>query len=97
MPAEREGARHVYNQLVVRADARDALAAHLASRGVSTRVYYPLTLPRQTCFAYLGEDPASFPVADAAARTALAIPVYPELTDDVIDYVADAIREFFAR
>ncbi len=97
LPAEREGARHVYNQLVVRADARDALAAHLASRGVATRVYYPLTLPRQACFAYLGEDPASFPVADAAARTALAIPVYPELTDDAIDYVADAIRELFAR
>lgn len=97
LPAEGEGARHVYNQFVVRAEARDALAAHLASRDVATRVYYPLTLPRQTCFAYLGEDPASFPVADAAARTVLAIPVYPELTDDVIDYVADAIREFFAR
>lgn len=95
LPVERAGARHVYNQLVVRCDARDALAAHLAERGVATRVYYPVALSRMPCFAHL--DVPHMPSAELAARTALALPMYPELADDAVDYVADAVRAFFAR
>ncbi len=97
LPAERDGATHAYNQFVVRTAARDSLAAYLAERGVATRVYYPLTLPRQPCFAHLAEEPASFPAAEEATRTALALPVYPEISDAAIDYVSDQVREFFAR
>jgi dTDP-4-amino-4,6-dideoxygalactose transaminase len=95
-PVEPSGAFHIYHQFVVRAGARrDALRAHLLSRGVETEIYYPVPLHRQECFASLGYQNGAFPHAEAAAGETLALPIYAELTDRQIRHVVDTMAEFF--
>ncbi len=86
---------HVYNQFVVRVPNRNALRAHLTAAGVGTEVYYPLPLHLQACFAGLGHGPGDFPVAEAAAAEVLALPIYPELTEDQQARVVREITAFF--
>jgi dTDP-4-amino-4,6-dideoxygalactose transaminase len=93
LPDVRAG--HVYHQFVVRTEVRDALAKHLASRDVATRVYYSVTLPKQRAFAPFARG--AFPAAEEAARTSLALPMYAEIADDAIDWVCESIESFFSR
>ncbi len=88
------GDRHVFNQFVVRSTARDALRAFLGENGVGSEVYYPVPLHRQTCFATLGLADGSFPESERAARETLALPIYPELTDDQAAYVVEVVGRF---
>jgi dTDP-4-amino-4,6-dideoxygalactose transaminase len=95
-PVERPGYLHVYNQYVVRVPgpARDALRDDLTSRQIGTEIYYPIPLHLQPCFAALGHQAGDFPVAEAAARQTLALPMYPELTDEQQRHVVGSIRQF---
>lgn len=97
VPFVRSDVRHVYHQFVVRVRGgnRDALLDHLSNAGIGSGVYYPVPLHLQNCFAYLGHKEGDFPVAEAAAKETLALPVYPELTDQQQDYVVSKIGEFF--
>jgi dTDP-4-amino-4,6-dideoxygalactose transaminase len=88
--------RHIYNQFVIRGENRDALQRHLSECGIGTEVYYPLPLHLQQCFAHLGGKAGDFPVSEQAAKETLALPVYPELMPDDIDYVAGNIQSFYA-
>ena len=88
--------RHVFNQFVVRSPHRDALREHLRAHGVGSEIYYPLPLHRQVCFRKLGYKEGDFPVSEQAAREVLALPVYPGLAADDIDYVAGLLQEFRA-
>lgn len=88
--------RHVYNQYVIACKSRDKLKDFLTAAGVSTEVYYPVPLHAQKCFADLKVDQSLFPVADKAAQETLALPIYPELTDAQIEYVAGKLKEFYA-
>ncbi len=91
-PTGRDGRCHyVY---CLRADYRDKLAEHLAACGVGTHVYYPAPLPAQPAFAPYAPSGAQWPVAAAAGRTILALPVYPHLTDAEVEHIADAVCEF---
>jgi len=90
------GARHIYNQFVIICqDQRDALRQWLTEAGIGTEIYYPAPLHLQACFKQLGYDPGSFPQAEFAAKHSLALPIFPELTDDEIDYVADRIIDYY--
>jgi dTDP-4-amino-4,6-dideoxygalactose transaminase len=86
--------RHIYNQYVIRSPKRDALRAFLTDRGIGTEVYYPVPLHLQKCFASLGYKEGDMPHSEAAAHETLALPIYPELTEDQIRYVAATVREF---
>jgi len=91
---------HVWNQYVIRTPHRDDLKSFLKDNGVASQVYYPITLPSQPCFANLlaadsGSALERFPNSELAARQTLAIPIYPQLGDQ-LDYVADVILKFFS-
>jgi len=96
-PRALPGARHIYNQYVIRAQRRDALRTHLAAAGVGTEIYYPVPLHLQRCFAYLGHKPGDFPESERAAGETLALPIYPELTEPQLQYVVTTIRDFYRR
>jgi dTDP-4-amino-4,6-dideoxygalactose transaminase len=87
---------HVYHQYVIRTPMRDALREHLGKRQIGTAIYYPLGLHEQKCFAYLGYKKGDFPETERAAREALALPIYPEISREAQRYVVSAIGEFFS-
>lgn len=93
-PTVLPGYRHIFNQYVIRVPRRDELRAFLADQGIGTEIYYPLPLHEQACFAYLGHARDAFPSAQAAAREALALPIYPELTEPQLEHVAASVIEF---
>jgi dTDP-4-amino-4,6-dideoxygalactose transaminase len=95
-PVASAGQRHIFNQYIVRARRRDELKAFLTARGVGTEIYYPVPLDRQECFAYLGYAPGAFPESERAAAETLALPIYPELTEDQLAHVVASVTAFFA-
>jgi dTDP-4-amino-4,6-dideoxygalactose transaminase len=97
LPVEPDGYTHTYNQFVIRAPERDALRAHLAYRHVGTEIYYPVPFHQQACFATLGRGSDEFPVADRAAASSLALPIYAELTLTQQRHVVASIAGFYAR
>jgi len=80
---------------VIRAPRRDDLRQFLGEQGVGTEIYYPVPLHRQQCFAYLAYGADDFPMSDAAARQVLALPIFPELEQEQIQYVVDRIAAFY--
>jgi len=83
----------IYNQYVVRVPGRDRVKQSLTDRGIGSAVYYPLALHEQPCFQFLGYSRGDFPESELACAEVLALPVYPELTDDDIRHVAGAVLE----
>jgi dTDP-4-amino-4,6-dideoxygalactose transaminase len=96
LPHADPACRHIYNQFVVRVPRRDELQAYLKDHRVSTEIYYPVPLHLQQCFAYLGHREGNFPHSEAAAKETLALPIYPELTDEQARHVVDCVARFFA-
>ncbi len=89
--------RHVFNQYVLRAAARDDLVSWLREHGVGCDIYYPLALHRQACFQHLGYAEGAFPESERAARETVAVPVYAELTAEQQRHVGAAIAAFYGR
>jgi dTDP-4-amino-4,6-dideoxygalactose transaminase len=87
---------HIFHQYVIRAQRRDELRDFLKSRGIGSEVYYPIPLHLQPVFAYLGYKKGDLPEAEQAAKEALALPMFPELTQEEIESVVGAIAEFYS-
>ncbi|MBW8017022.1 MAG: DegT/DnrJ/EryC1/StrS family aminotransferase [Planctomycetes bacterium] len=84
----------IYNQYVIRVPNRDKVFDHLRNNDVGCMVYYPMPLHMQECFAYLGYKEGDLPVAEKAAKEVMALPVYPELTNEMQDYAIKSILDF---
>ena len=89
-------ASHVFHQYVIRAQHRDQLHKFLATRGIATEIYYPTPLHLQPVFAHLGYKPGDLPESERAAREVLALPMFPELTEDEQKLVVAGIAEFYS-
>lgn len=86
---------HIYNQYIIRVEKRDELREYLTKNEIGTEIYYPIPFHLQECFAYLNHRKGDFPISEFCANTSLAIPIYPELTDEQIQYTVNNIKQFF--
>jgi dTDP-4-amino-4,6-dideoxygalactose transaminase len=85
---------HIYNQFIIRVERRDELREFLKSHDIGAEIYYPVPFHRQECFQYLNPIDTDFPVANFAAATSLALPIFPELRAEQIHFVVEKIAEF---
>lgn len=94
-PAVRSDSRHVYHLYVIRASRRDELQKFLGSKGIQTGLHYPCPLPLLPCYRHMGHTPDDFPVASQLGQEILSLPMFAELSQAEIEYVAACIREFY--
>jgi dTDP-4-amino-4,6-dideoxygalactose transaminase len=94
LPYVQQGCVSVVNQYVIRTSRRDDLIKHLKLKDVGCEIYYPAPMHTQACFRALGKSAGDFPKAESACSEVLALPIYPELTVEQLNYVADSVLEF---
>ncbi len=106
IPKEVDEAKHVYHLYVIRLnekkqdsmkDLRDKLQKYLGENKIASGLHYPVPLHLQKCFDYLGYERGDFPVTEKLAEGGLSLPMFPELTDDQIEYVGDKVKEFLKK
>lgn len=86
---------HIYNQFTIRAKNRNELKDYLSQKDIGSDIYYPVPFHQQECFNYLNLNNSDFPVANELANSVLSLPIFPELTESQIAYVAEIIAEFY--
>jgi len=94
LPTEADSMQSVYHLYVILVPDRDRLQRFLAEKGIATGLHYPVPLHLQKAYDHLGYQKGAFAVTEGTAARLLSLPMYPELTSQQIDYIADAIREF---
>jgi dTDP-4-amino-4,6-dideoxygalactose transaminase len=97
LPGIRPQASHVYHLYVIKTGRRDALKGFLADRGIETAIHYPTALPLLPAYRPSADTALSYPVAAANQSRILSLPIYPEMTREMVAHVAQSIREFFAQ
>lgn len=94
-PKESEGGVHVYHLYVIQTDDRDQLIEFLLEQSVQALIHYPIPAHLQKAYAYLNYKPGSLPNTEKATQRIVSLPMYPELTDDEVDYVIESVKAFF--
>jgi dTDP-4-amino-4,6-dideoxygalactose transaminase len=97
LPIQRPDTKHTWHLYVIRTKQRDKLALWLAECEIETAVHYPTALPNLPAYKYLGYKPEDFPVASTLQDEILSLPMFPELTEEMISHVADSIKKFPAK
>lgn len=95
LPFVADGNSHVYNQFTIVTERRDELREHLTKDGIGSGIYYPVPLHLQNCFRELGFGTGDMPVTERLCQQVLSLPVFPELSEDGLDQVAESIQSFF--
>ncbi len=104
LPTEMDYSKHVYHLFVIqvngeegkeRSERRNALQKYLGENDIASGLHYPIPLHEQKCFADLGYAKGDFPVSEELAEQGLSLPMFPELTDEQINYVSEKIHDFF--
>jgi dTDP-4-amino-4,6-dideoxygalactose transaminase len=95
LPAVRTHTKHTFHLYVIQAPNREALIKHLTAQGIETAVHYPVALPNLKAYAYLGHSPNDFPVATRLQSQILSLPMYAEMTEEMIRYVAASVTGFY--
>ncbi len=88
--------RHIYNQFVIVGQRRDELQAYVRAQGIGTEIYYPVPMHLQKCFSHLGYRAGDLPVSERLANESLALPVYPELAREDIEYICRTVKAFYS-
>jgi dTDP-4-amino-4,6-dideoxygalactose transaminase len=97
LPAVKGGNQAVNYVFCIQAEKRNELEARLKEKGVGTSIYYPVPLHLQKCFEYLGYKKGDFPVAEKLCNCVLALPLFPELTEDEVSFVCEVIKKFYEK
>jgi len=95
IPVVRPDSKHTFHLYVIRAQRRDELVAFLRSKNVETAIHYPVPLPFLEAYTYLNHHPSEFPVSYHFQYQILSLPMYPELTYEMMDYVSAVIKDFY--
>lgn len=95
LPAVRPNSKHTFHLYVIRAERRDELMAYLKEHNIETAIHYPTPLPLLPAYSYLNKSAEDFPVAKGLQNEILSLPMYPELTKEMIDYISKTIRSFY--
>ncbi len=95
-PVEKEGNKHVYHLFVIRHPARDKLREFLKEKGITALIHYPIPLHLQEALKHLGGKKGDYPISEQYSAKILSLPIFPELTEDEVKYVAESIGEFGA-
>lgn len=96
LPAEMDYARHVYHIFAVRVRNRSAFMAELTEKGIGCGIHYPVPIHLQAAYAFLGKGVKSFPVTEMCADDVVSLPMFPELSGEQMEYVADTIKRFLS-
>ncbi|MEW5961183.1 MAG: DegT/DnrJ/EryC1/StrS family aminotransferase, partial [Chloroflexota bacterium] len=96
LPPEAAYAEPVYHLYVIRVEDREGVQAQLQQKGIATGVHYPIPIHLQPAYRDLGYQPGDFPITEQYAGQILSLPMYPELTASMVDYVAAALKDFVA-
>lgn len=97
LPHTHADATHVYHLYVVRCAQRDELQAYLNTKGIGTLIHYPIPPHLQEAYQHLGFKKGDFPIAEEIANTCLSLPIWPGMTQDMVIYIAQIIKEYYAR
>jgi dTDP-4-amino-4,6-dideoxygalactose transaminase len=97
LPTTQYENRHIFHQYVIRAQERDRLRQFLMENGIGTDIYYPLPLHLQECYSFLKYRRGDLPISEKASEEALALPIYPELTEDQQTMVVERIKRFYKK
>lgn len=95
IPREMKYAKHVYHLFVIQVPKRDELQKMLTEKGIGTGLHYPTPLHLQPCFSHLGYKKGDFPQTEKLAEHCLSIPIFPEMSDAQVEYVANHVRSFY--